>query len=169
MGIHALAALLVVSTSLAAQTPAARPLTMPDSSQIVSMMANSMRLLKPAQFVLDHRTDLSLTPEQIGFLEFLVVAQRDSAAARQARMMAAIQATAAKKAPNATVNAMSWTGALDEQAIRGAACEQSATQAESMINLVRDRHAVGAILTPTQIAQIPSVEAADLMKFMKRP
>jgi hypothetical protein len=153
---------------VAAQTSATRTIVMPDSSQIMSMMANSMRLLKPAQFVLDHRTDLTLTPEQISLLEFLVVAQRDSAVARQARMMEAFRASSQRN-PSSAAAAMAWTGMIDEQAIRERACEQSANQAETMINVARDRHAVGAILTPAQVAKMPSVEAGDLMKAMQKP
>ncbi|MEP7000058.1 MAG: hypothetical protein ABI969_06250 [bacterium] len=163
------ALLLVVNTPLAAQATATMLVSVPDSSQIMSMMANSMRLLKPAQFVLDHRTDLSLTPEQVGFLEFLVVAQRDSAAIRQARRMITLQASAAKGAMNSSVVAMAWTGTIDEQAMKDVACQQSSTQAESLLNLARDRHAVGAILTPAQIAQMPGIEAADIIKAAKRP
>jgi len=66
------------------------------------------------------------------------------------------------------MNAMAWTGAIDEQAVRDAACQQSSMQAEALLNMAHDRHAVGAILTPAQIAQIPNVEAADMMKLMKR-
>lgn len=160
-------ALSVISTALSAQTPATKPVT-PDSAQIMAMMANSMRLMKPAQFVLDHKTDLSLTPEQVSFLEFLVIAQRDSASARQTRQMTQMR-EGAKRSPSSTVTAMAWTGTVDEQAIKDGACQQSAMQAEIMINMARDRHAVGAILTPSQIAQMPMVEAGDMMKAMKRP
>lgn len=36
-------------------------------------------------------------------------------------------------------------------------------------NLVRDRRAVGAVLTPAQIAQLPMMEASDMMSGMKKP
>jgi hypothetical protein len=38
-----------------------------------------------------------------------------------------------------------------------------------MIGIYRDRHAVGAILTPAQVARMPMLEASDMMKAMKRP
>jgi hypothetical protein len=37
----------------------------PDSAQMAAMMANSMRMAKPAVFALDHKTDLDLTFEMI--------------------------------------------------------------------------------------------------------
>lgn len=76
--IVAIMALYIIAAPLWAQTPAMLPVTAPDSSQIMSMMANSMRL-------------------------------------------------------------------------------------------VRDRHAVGALLTPAQIAQLPMMEASDMMNGMKEP
>jgi hypothetical protein len=165
----AVVALSVISTALSAQTPAAKPMTMPDSAQMVAAASNAMRMMKPAQFVLDHKTDLALSPEQVSFLEYLVVAQRDSAVARQTRQMTQMQASNAKRPTSSLVSAMAWTGTIDEQAIKDGACQQSAMQAEIMLNLSRDRHAVGAILTPAQIEKMPMVEAGDMMKAMKKP
>src|SRR5450432_353801 len=62
-----------------------------DSTRMAALSASSQRMTRPAQFALDHKADLGLTPEQIGFLEFLAVAQRYSLTARQARMMAAMR------------------------------------------------------------------------------
>ena len=167
--IVAIVALCVNAAPLWAQTPAVLPVTAPDSSQIMSMMANSMRLLKPARFVLDHKADLALTPEQVSLLEHLVVAQRDSASVRQTRLIALTHTTTAKLPLNGFLAAMQWTGTADEQAIKDSACQQSVVQAEGLINLVRDRHAVGAVLTPAQIAQLPMMEASDMMNGMKKP
>ena len=132
-------------------------------------MANSMRAMKPAQFVLDHKAELALAPEQVSFLEFLVVAHRDSTIARQARLITLTQVTMAKRPSGGPLGASSWEGKVDEGMIREGACEQSVVQAEMMINLVRDRHAVGGVLTPAQLARLPMVEANDMMKAMKKP
>jgi hypothetical protein len=161
--------MLVAQAPLSAQTPASKPLTMPDSAQMMAATTNAMRMMKPAQFVLDHKADLALSPEQVSFLEYLVVAQRDSAVARQTRQMTQMQASNAKRPPSSLASAMAWTGTIDEQAIKDGTCQQSAMQAEIMLNLARDRHAVGAILTPAQIEQMPMVEARDMMKAMKKP
>lgn len=57
----------------------------PDSAQLVAILAVATQANKPAAFVLQHRAALELTPTQVAALEALVQAQRDSAAARQAR------------------------------------------------------------------------------------
>ena len=165
----AIVALCVNAASLCAQAPTMLPGTAPDSSQIMTVMANSMRLLKPARFALDHRADLALTPVQVSLLEQLVIAQRDSADVRHTRLIALTQTMIAKRPPSGFIAAMQWTGAADEQAIKDSACQQSVVQAEGLINLVRDRHAVGAVLTPAQIAQLPMMEASDMMSGMKKP
>jgi hypothetical protein len=138
----------------------------PDSAQMAAVMANSMRMLKPAVFVLDHKTELALSPEQVQFLEFLVGAERDSADVRQARMIAMMQDQLAKR-PRPAVSMSTWTGPIDEQQIRDEACQRSQAQSESIVGMMRDRHAVGAILTPAQVGQLTTLEQHDMMNAMR--
>ena len=149
--------LWLVARPAAAQVAPTRVPAMPDSAQMVAAMTNSMRMLKPAQFLLDHKDDLALTPEQVPFLETLVGAVADSAPVRQERLRVLMKAAEAKRGNGAptTMGWMTWSGTLDEQAIRDGACEQSVMQAETLINITRDRHAAGAVLTPSQLARLP--------------
>ena len=140
-----------------------------DSAQMAGMMARSMRQMKPAALVLGYKSELALTPEQVTFLEMLVIAQNDSQVVRQARLMERMQAQAKQMAKSAAVTAFAWTGAVDEAAVREQACAQSAVSVESTIALINDRHAVGALLTPTQLSRLPMLEMEENMKLMKRP
>ena len=163
--------LWLVARPAAAQVAPTRVPAMPDSAQMVAAMTNSMRMLKPAQFLLDHKDDLALTPEQVPFLEALVVAVADSAPVRQERLRVLMKAAEAKRGNGAptTMGWMTWSGTLDEQAIRDGACEQSVMQAETLINITRDRHAAGAVLTPSQLARLPRLETEGMMKGMRVP
>ena len=141
-------------------TAAARPLSMPDSIQMNTILAGAMRRLKPAQFVLDHRAQLALTPEQVPYLESLVLAETDSERVRMGRQIAEMQ----KSATTARMtDAMRWTGTIDEEAIRVISRRQAEQSAELQIQMVRDRHAVGAVLTPSQIATLKQLETSDLL------
>ncbi len=163
--------LSLAAPPVAAQTAPARAPTMFDSAQMVATMARSLRMLKPAQFVLDHKADLALTLEQVSALQALVVAQADSAPVRQERMQGLMKASAARRGNRAptTMGSMSWSGTLDEKAIRDGACEQSAMQAEGLIAIARDRHAAGAVLTPSQLARLPQIESGGMMSGMGVP
>ena len=170
-----LAALSVLVYSLAAATAGAqasptRPFAMPDSAQMSAMMGRALRRMQPAQFVLDHRVELALTPEQIPYLESLVLAEVDSARVRTARRMATIVAEApTRDAARASAN-MSWTGVIDESAIREMSRQQAEQSAQVQIDLARDRHAVGAVLTPTQVATLSKIEATEMtLGFAVRP
>lgn len=134
-----------------------------DSARMKAGLVNGMRLLAPAQFVLDHRVELGLTPEQVPVLESLVRAQADSMRARVQRRVGTAQP---KRTAGSTI---SWTGPIDEQAIRETARLSSEGAALNQIDLARDRHAVGAVLTPDQIAMLPGLEAADMMKSVREP
>jgi hypothetical protein len=162
-------ALGIIAAPLGAQTTSGVAIGVvgarPDSAQIAAVMANSMRMLTPAVFVLDHKTELALSPEQVQFLEFLVGAERDSAAVRQTRMMAMMQDQMAKR-PRPSVQLSTWTGPIDEQQIRDEACQQSKGQAESIVGMMRDRRAVSAVLTPAQVAQLTTLEGKDMMNAM---
>lgn len=131
----------------------------PTEAQMGAMAAYARRLLHPAEWVLESKAELALTPDQVKQLEQLVLAQRDSAAARQARMsMTSVVVRAYGQAVT------SWTGTVDEQAIRDGACEQSRSQAEAMIGMIRDRHAVGAVLTDAQRSQLATLQMRQMLK-----
>ena len=156
---HLAAAQLVV-----AQTTAVTPMrSLPDSARMSAMMGPAMRRMRPAQFALDHRDELALTAEQIPFLESLALAQIDSERVRAQRRTAAFGATA-KTGSASTADPMSWTGPIDEEAIRALARQQVDQSTELMIQMALDRHAVGAVLTPVQITILRRAETNDLMR-----
>ena len=161
------------SSTLVAQTPGKVVGViggeMPDSSQMAALMAVNMR--SPAQFVLAHNGELALTPEQVGALANVDSALKDSAKVRLARMRDAMRARPplGPAALQSMKSMMEWSGPIDETAIRAQACEQSASQAEVIINLARDRQRVGGLLTDAQRGQLNGLQAADIMKAMKRP
>lgn len=59
---------------------------------------------------------------------------------------------------------MSWTGPIDEEAIRSAARQMADFSAETQIALFRARHRVGDVLTPAQLAALTSLEMHDMMR-----
>ncbi len=125
-----------------------------------------MRLQHPAEWVLEARADLNLRPDQITQLENLVLAQRDSQSVRMTRMMSSMS----RPRVSALTTAMTdWASPINEQAIRDAACEQSRSMSESMLNLIRDQHAVGAILTEAQRVQLPAIQSKMMMSGMPKP
>jgi hypothetical protein len=160
---NAFVVLLAVAMPMTARAQASTPL---DSGRIAAMMASAMQMNRPAGFILQHRVDLSLSTVQVSRLEALVVAQRDSMVARQARLAARMQANPPS---SAMLAAASWTGEVDERALRDALCQSSANQAELMLGLARDRRAAAAVLTPAQAARLPQLQAGDMLKAINRP
>ena len=136
----------------------------PDSARVFAALSSGMRLLAPAQFVLDHRTELGLTADQVPFLESLVRAQADS---MKVRMERRVRATPPSR--SAVGSLMSWTGPVDEQAIREGARAAMEGTAQMQVDMVRDRHTVGAVLTPEQVALLSRLEASDMTKSMRGP
>lgn len=118
----------------------------------------------PVAFVLQHRQELALTDVQIASLATLSAALRDSSAARTALWMRGAQANSTLPG---LANAMEWSGPVNEEAIRDAARQQSAVQAEILIASARDRRAVGALLTPEQRARLPQLQMAEMMKTVR--
>ena len=159
-----LIALCVIAVPVAAQVA---PSSAMDPERMTALMANSQRTFKPASFVLSHKSELALTPEQVDFLEFRAKSEDDSVAARQIRMGSALSSLMKKRESASTKPATGWVGSVNEQQIRDEACEQAGISVEAVLNLMRDRQAVGAILTPTQIAQIQQLEASDMMRALK--
>jgi hypothetical protein len=137
-----------------------------DSVQRAAMIASAEQVSKSAAFVLQHRTELALSATQLSALEGLAAAQRDSVAVRQARLVRQMQANTAT---TAMLDAMSWTGTVDEAGLREAACQQSTVLAEILLALVRDRRAAAALLTATQVALLPQLQMDDMLKAIQRP
>ena len=136
-----------------------------DSARRAAMLASAMQMNKPAEFVLQHRTELALTAPQVSTLETLVAALRDSATVRQARGVHRLQANPPGAAMMA---AMTWSGPVDESALREELCRQSANQVGTLLGLAQDRRAVAAVLTPAQVAQLPQLQTSDLLSAVKR-
>lgn len=138
----------------------------PDSAQLAAFSAAAAQANKPAAFVLQHRTELELTPPQVAALEALAQAQRDSAVARQARYVNLMLGTPPSAA---MVAAGSWTGEIDESALRDALCQQSANTVDFVLGLARDRRATAALLTAIQAARLSDLQLSDLFTAIKRP
>ena len=158
----------------AAQTAAGiiseqRPGQMPDSAQMSAAMAMSARMRSPARFALSMQKEIGLSAQQVAALEVLVRAQSDSESVRVLRMMQQLETTARSKSPTAAMEAIStWTGPVDETAIRAAACEQSKAQAEILIGMIRDRHAVGELLTTAQQEELDRIQREMMAGAFKR-
>jgi TonB family protein len=152
-----------LAASARAQTPPPRTFSRPDSAQMATVMARAMRRLRPAQFVLDHRAELALTPEQIPFLESLTLAQIDSERVRTERTIAAQSDESKKRALTQAMGLMEWTGAIDEEAIRAMARQLVETSVATQIAMLSDRHRVGAVLTPVQISILKQLEMRDMI------
>lgn len=132
---------------------------MPDSAQMSAAMAMSARMRSPARFALSMQKEIGLSAQQVAALEVLVRAQSDSESVRVLRMMQQRQTTPRGKSPMAAMEGIAtWTGPVDEAAIRAAACEQSKAQAEILIGMIRDRHAVGELLTTTQQEELDRLQ-----------
>lgn len=158
--------LLTLFVGAVAPLPLHAQATPMDLSQLAAMQASAMQQNKPAEFVLQHRIDLGLAASQVTALEVLVVAQRDSARTRLARMADRMRANPVNAA---LVAAVGWSGPVDDAAVRDALCQQSAAQLELILGLAWDRRAVASVLTPTQVAQLPRIQADELTKAIRRP
>lgn len=132
---------------------------MPDSAQMSAVMGMSARIRSPASFALSMQKEIGLSAQQVAALEVLVRAQADSERVRMLRLMEQMQTTARAKSHTAAREGFAtWTGPVDEAAIRAAACEQSKAQAEILIGMIRDRHAVGELLTTTQQEELDRLQ-----------
>lgn len=138
--------------------------SVPDSAGMAAALSSGMRMLAPAQFVLDHRTELGLTPVQVSRVESLVRAHADSVTIRMQRRMSVTRPTT-----RAETGFMSWSGPIDESAIRESARRASEGQAQLLIDIARDRRVVGAVLTADQLSVLPRLEFTDMRKSMRGP
>jgi hypothetical protein len=135
---------------------------MPDSAQQAAMFAVTARMRSPAAMALSVKEELKLSPEQVAAIEALVPIEADSGRVRMERMMASTRQSA--KAPGWST---AWTGPIDEAAVRAAACEQARTTADMMIGMMRDRHALGVLLTPDQQQQFDRLQGQMMMRIMR--
>jgi len=149
--------------SLAPHLLQSQPPTLTPERQAAVLEA-SRSVNDPVTFVLKHRQELALTDVQVAALTTLSAALRDSSAARAALRIRQAQANSGLPG---MASAMEWGGPVDEQAIRDAARQQSAMQAEYLIAAARDRRAVGMLLTPAQRAQLPQLESAEILKAVR--
>jgi hypothetical protein len=138
-----------------------------DPAQMASLFANSQRLMKPASYVLAHKTDLALTEDQVQRLETLARAQDDSVVVRQIRITSAMSQLIRKRQESGNVPDGGWVGSVNEKKLHDEACEQAGLTTEFAIGIMRDRLAVGSILTGTQIDRIPGLEAGDTMRAIR--
>lgn len=136
----------------------------PDSTQMAAAVVSVSRLRSPAAMALSGRAELGLSPEQIGHLEALVILEADSSRARSARLVEAMQ----RRLPTRS-SGWGWSGPIDEAAVRAEACEQSKLQADMVIGLMRDRHAVGAVLTPAQHATLDQLQSRMMRGGARSP
>ncbi len=137
-----------------------------DPQRRAALQESAMQQNKPAEFVLQHRTDLSLTEQQVATLEVLAEAQRDSARVRQTRMTERMRTNPPR---SAIVAAAGWSGSVDEAELREALCEQSAAQMDLLLGVAQDRRAVASVLTAVQVEQLPRLQTGDMMKALGRP
>ncbi|MEO5817244.1 MAG: hypothetical protein ABIT20_18400 [Gemmatimonadaceae bacterium] len=167
-----LTALCVITVPVAAQVAAALPMGAfgekpMDPAQMAALFANAQRTMKPASYVLSHKSDLALTDDQVQRLEVLSRAQDDSVIVRQIRMTSAMHRRLKERLDSGTAPQFGWVGSVDEKKFRDEACEQAGISTEYAIGMMRDRLAVGSVLTGTQIDRLPQLEASDAMRAMK--
>ena len=155
----AIAAVIIVRGTLHAQVPQLDPM------QRAAMQEVAGQINRPAEFVLQHRDDLALTGAQVAAVQALVLAQRDSAQARQRRTVNKMRANATGTVMSAIVQ---WTGPVDEASVRETLCQQSASQVDVMLGLALDRRAVAAVLTTDQVGQLMRLQTGDLLKAIRK-
>jgi hypothetical protein len=138
-----------------------------DPAKMAAIAANSQRTMRPASFVLSHKSELALTPRQVEQLDLLVRVEEDSAAVRSFRLEALTARMMEKRQAENTTPVIGWDGPVDESRLRNEACEQAGLTTEAMINLYRDRRAVGKILTGKQVNIAMELEMSDMMRILK--
>ncbi len=167
-----LIALWVIAVPVYAQVPPANPYgafgeRQPDAEQLAALMANRKRTMQPASFVLSHKAELALTAEQVQRIELLAHTEDDSAVVRQIRTTAAMTRQMKERASGNAPPSTGWAGPINEKQIRDDAIQMAGVQADIVLTLLRDRQAVGNVLTGTQIERIMQLEMSDMMSAMK--
>jgi hypothetical protein len=138
-----------------------------DPVKMAALAANSQRTMRPASFVLSHKTELALTAKQVAQLDLLVRVEDDSAAVRSFRLEALMARIMEKRQADNSTRQIGWDGPVDESRLRSEACEQAGIASEAMINLYRDRQAVGKILTGNQVNLAVELEMSDVIRILK--
>jgi hypothetical protein len=141
---------------------------LPDSAQQAAVLAMSMRLRSPASLALTMKQELGLKPEQVAAIEALARVEADSIRARMSRVMELGRQNTSNKR-GAMVVGMGWTDPIDEGAIRAAACEQARGQADILIGMMRDRHALGVLLTADQQHQFDELQGQMMVRAIRAP
>jgi len=136
---------------------------LPDSTHLVAAMAASLRMRSPASFALSRKSELMLSAEQVAAVEARVPLELDSLRARTERLMLAMRKTTTSSA----MTLQSWTGPIDEAAIRAASCAQSQMQTDLAIGMLRDRHALGELLTPAQREAFDRLQSEAMMEALR--
>jgi hypothetical protein len=140
----------------------------PDSPGSANLLATSTRT-SPARLALMMKEELGLNPKQVTAIEALVPIEADSIRARLERLTKVVRqnAPSARNKGGAIAAGLSWTGPIDEAAIRAAACEQAREQADMLIGRMRDRRALGAVLTTTQQRQFDRSQGEAMMRVLR--
>lgn len=157
------ALLLLALLPLGAARPTAAQLPgmeLPSPEQMQQMMAVAKQAMNPVAAVLASREELALTAAQVGALEPIA-----------ARVSEAVERTVQAQQSGAQtrlVQAMSDPSVpIDEAGIRAEACEQATQQAQMMIETVRGRREMNAILTAEQRARVDEIQMRFASKVMQ--
>ena len=117
----------------------------------------------PATLALMMKQELGLGPKQVEAVEALARAERDSNQMWLSRVMSGPESARSKERAART----SWTGPIDETKIRAAACEQARRQADLAIGIMRERHALGAVLSADQRRQYEQLQPQMVQRLMR--
>lgn len=163
-----LIALSIVAIPAAAQVaPSTLAETKQDPAQLAALMANSQRTSRPASLVLGYKDELALTPDQVKQIELLARGEADSGAVRKARLAVKMSRLIKQRDENLAASQAGWSGAVNEKQLRDDTCEEAGIQIDVMMYLMRDRQAVGSILTSAQVERVLELESNDLRRAIK--
>jgi Spy/CpxP family protein refolding chaperone len=136
---------------------------LPESVRIAAAKEAMIRLRSPSAMALLVKQELMLSPKQVAAIEALVPVEAESVRVRTERASASARQNALKARARA-----GWTGPIDEAAIRAEACEQSRASADMLIGAIRDRHALGRILTPDQQRQFDRLQPEMTRRLIRQ-
>lgn len=138
-----------------------------DSARMAAAMAMSARMRSPAGFALSRRKELGLSADQVAAFEALAPIEADSLRVRTQRIRLAMRRSTAARPAAAALALRSWSGPIDEAGIRAAACAQAQSQTELTIGTIRDRHAVGRLLTAAQRTAFDRLQGEAVMQALR--
>jgi Spy/CpxP family protein refolding chaperone len=134
-----------------------------DSSLMAARISAMRRDRLPANVVLRHRTELRLTPAQVKSLEALVAVESEADRARLQRMVSRSRADLGPSSMGMKT-LRSWSGPIDEAALRADARRRAELQADELIEAARERRTAGAVLTPEQRAILERLDASAVRR-----